>query len=140
MLRAHKGVTQRKLAVELDQSQVSRLERAQSAATLESIELLAQAMEIQPLTLLTLVYAIRAGSTPHEALRLASEELDQHDFLDAKVSSLVPAPVHPLTARGHETTRAVLKLKGQGLSQAEVARRLNISTSTVGRHWNRSAE
>ncbi|WP_031760849.1 helix-turn-helix domain-containing protein [Pseudomonas aeruginosa] len=140
LLRARKGVTQRKLAVELDASQISRLERAQSAATLESIDLLAQALEIHPLTLLTLVYAIKAGLPPREALRLASEELGQHDFLDAQVSTLVPDPVHPLTARGFETTRAILELKGQGLSQAEVARTLGISTSTVGRHWNRSPD
>lgn len=140
LLRSRKGATQRMLAVELDASQISRLERAQSAATLESIDLLAQALEIQSLTLLTLVYAIKAGLPPREALRLAGEELGQHDFLDAQVSTLVPAPVHPLTARGFETTRAILKLKGEGLSQAEVARTLGISTSTVGRHWNRSAE
>ncbi|MEK0364407.1 helix-turn-helix domain-containing protein [Pseudomonas sp. CBC3] len=140
LLRARKGVTQRKLAAELDPSQISRLERAQNAATLESIDLLAQAMEIQPLTLLSLVYAIKAGSTPHDALKLVIEELAQHEYLDARVSSLVPAPVHPLRARGHETTRAVLKLKSQGLSQAEAARTLGISTSTVGRHWYRSTE
>ncbi|UFH49590.1 helix-turn-helix domain-containing protein [Pseudomonas sp. KNUC1026] len=139
LLRTRKGVTQRMLAVELDASQVSRLERAQSAATLESIDLLAQALEIQPLTLLTLAYAIKAGSTPHDALKLVSEELGLQDFLDIQVSTLVPDFVHPLTARGIETTHAVLELKGQGLSQAQVARSLGISTSTVGRHWNRSA-
>lgn len=140
LLRSRKGVTQRELAVELDASQVSRLERAQSAATLESIDVLAQALEIEPLTLLTLVYAVKAGSTPQDALKLVSEELVHHDFLDAQVSALVPASVHPLTAKGFETTRAILALKDQGLSQAEAARALGISTSTVGRHWNRSPD
>lgn len=140
LLRSRKGVTQRMLALQLDASQISRLERAQSAATLESVELLADALGIQPLTLITLVYSIKAGSTPQDALRLASEELGQHDYLDNLVSTLVPDPVHPLTARGIETTHAVLELKGQGLSQAQVARSLGISTSTVGRHWNRSPD
>lgn len=140
LLRSRKGATQRMLAIELDASQISRLERARSAATLESIDLLAQALEIQPLTLLTLVYAIKAGLPPRDALRLAGEELSQHELLDAQVSTLVPDSVHPLTAKGFETTRAILKLKGEGLCQADVARTLGISTSTVGRHWNRSAE
>ena len=119
-------------------SYVSRLEAAQCSVTIEASDELAKGLKLHPLSLMALVYAAEQNSTPAEMLLRVKNELGSLQILETHVTSDEIA--HPLTAKGSETTRDVLELKRQGLNQREVARKLGISTSTVGRHWYRPEE
>lgn len=137
-VRKRKGLNQLDLGLSVDASHVSRLEASQSSVTLETSEALADAMQIHPLTLLALSYAAKQSLPPQDVLRLVNDDLQRLDFLDADVTAEGAKSAHPLTAKGMETTQAVQELKAAGMKQAEVARELQLSTSTVGRHWNRA--
>jgi DNA-binding NarL/FixJ family response regulator len=128
LLRSKKGLKQLDLATKL------------SSVTLEASESIAEMLELQPVSLLLLAYAVKLGTTPRELLAQVSLELDRSAYMDADLAHELSAPIHPQIAKGIETTRAILALKAQGVSQAEAARRLGISTSTIGRHWNRKAD
>jgi len=135
-VRGRQGLSQQKISGSMTASYVSRLEAAQCSVTVEASDELAKGLKLHPLSLLSLVYAAEQNVTPAEALLRVRNELRSLGILDAHVTTEEIA--HPLTAKGNETTREVLELKHQGLNQREVARKLGISTSTVGRHWNRS--
>lgn len=137
-LRDRKGLTQLELAGTVDASYISRLEHGNSAVTIETNESLANALEIGPMALLALVHGAKEGGSAGEILRQATEELQRLGVLDSRIPIDQAAPLHPQLAKGVETTKAVQALKADGLSQAEIARTLNLSTSTVGRHWHRS--
>jgi DNA-binding NarL/FixJ family response regulator len=95
----------------------------------------AEAVGLHPISFLTLVYAAQSGQSPLEILRLAESELNAAALLDAEVGSAPEEVVDRKKARAALTACAVLKLKNEGKTQAEAARELKISTSTVGRHW-----
>lgn len=137
-LRERKGLNQLELAGAVDASYISRLEHGESAVTIETNESLAEALEITPLAVLALVHGAKRGVSAREMLKQASEELQRLELMDSLIPTDQDGPMHPQVAKGMETTKAVQALKANGLSQAEIARELNLSTSTVGRHWHRS--
>jgi transcriptional regulator with XRE-family HTH domain len=136
-VRARLELSQLDIASSRAASYISRLEAAQSSVTVQVSGELAEAMNLHPLSLLALVYAAKEHASPGDILRHISDELAALELLDAQVISDPERINHPLVAKGVETTRAIHALKHAGHSQAEVARLLNISTSTVGRHWQR---
>lgn len=137
LVRSKNGLKQLDLASKLDASYISRLESAQSSVTLEASESIAEMLQLEPISLLALAYAIKLGVTPRELLKQANDELDRLSYLDSYLAEELSEPIHPQIAKGVETTQAVQALRARGASQAEAARQLGISTSTVGRHWNR---
>lgn len=137
-VRGRQGLSQQKISGSMTASYVSRLEAAQCSVTIEASDELAKGLKLHPLSLMALVYAAEQNSTPAEMLLRVRNELGSLQILETHVTSNEIA--HPLTAKGSETTRDVLELKQQGLNQREVARKLGISTSTVGRHWYRLEE
>lgn len=134
-LRARRGLSQHDIAPSMDQSYVSRLEAAKRSVSLEMSTEFAEAVGLHPISFLTLVYAAQSGQSPLEILRLAESELNVAALLDAEVSPASEEVVDRKKARAALTACAVLKLKNEGKTQAEAARELKISTSTVGRHW-----
>ncbi|WP_016771174.1 MULTISPECIES: helix-turn-helix domain-containing protein [Pseudomonas] len=137
-LRERRGLNQLELAGAVDASYISRLEHGESAVTIETNEALAEALEIGPLAVLALVHGAKRDVSAREMLKEAAEELERLELLDSLIPIDQDGPLHPQVAKGVETTKAVQALKADGLSQAEVARALSLSTSTVGRHWHRS--
>jgi len=133
--RGRLGLSQLDVAKGVDASYVSRLESGKSSVTVDASDRLAQVLGLHPATLLALTYAARENITPRQLLRRIEDDLLSHEFIDEEIAPL--AIPHPTTAKGAQTTQAVLEMKEQGHSQAEVARALGLSTSTVGRHWNR---
>ncbi|MEB0042644.1 hypothetical protein [Pseudomonas sp. MH10] len=138
--RGMRGLSQLQISGSLDASYISRLEAAQSSVTVEASAELAQGLDLEPLSLLSLAYAAEQNLTPGEVLQRVSDELKSLALLDVRVAHDPEHVNHAFTAKGAQTTFAVQELKRQGHIQAEVARRLGLSTSTVGRHWNRSAK
>lgn len=135
--RGLRGLSQSQISGALDASYVSRLEAAQSSVTVEANDELAHGLSLEPLSLLSLAYAAEQNMTPGDVLQRVNDELKALALLDARVTNNPERVNHAFTAKGFETTRAVQELKNEGHNQAEVARRLGLSTSTVGRHWKR---
>ncbi len=137
LLRKNKGFKQQDLSAGVDTSYVSRLERGERAVTIETNDSVAQGLRIAPLTLLALAHGAQRGVSAKEVLEEAIRELDELKLFDVQLRMEQAELTHPQAAKGIETTKAVHALKATGLNQLEVARALNISSSTVGRHWNR---
>ncbi|MGV8863493.1 MAG: helix-turn-helix domain-containing protein [Pseudomonas sp.] len=138
--RRMRGLSQLQISGSLDASYISRLEAAQSSVTVEASDELAHGLNLEPLSLLSLAYAAEQNLTPKEVLQRVTDELKRLALLDVRVARDTEHVNHAFTAKGAQTTLAVQELKREGHNQAEVARRLGLSTSTVGRHWSRPAK
>lgn len=134
LLRAHQGLSQKQIANATDQSHISRLEAGTRSVSLEVSEELAHAIGLQPLSLLCLVYASRQGMTPREILQQAQEDLSKRDLMDVPVPSEPSKTVHPQIAQAAALKSEIDDLMAQGKTQAEVARLLDVSRSTVTKH------
>lgn len=137
LLRKNKGFRQQDLSAGVDTSYVSRLERGERAVTIEANDSVARGLQIAPLTLLALAHGAQRGVSAREVLEEAVRELNELKLFDVQLDADQAELTHPQAARGVETTKAVHALKAKGLNQLEVARALNLSSSTVGRHWYR---
>lgn len=133
-LRAHRKLSQKDIATQTDQSHISRLEAGERSVSLEVSQELAEALGLDPMTLLTIVYAAELGQSPREILRRIYDDLESSNLLDAKIPSSPTQTVHPVVAEASELKRKIIELMDEGHSQAEVARRLEVSKSTVTRH------
>jgi|LNAP01.1.fsa_nt_gb transcriptional regulator with XRE-family HTH domain len=133
-LRAHRGLTQKNIANTTDPSHVSRLEAGTRSVSLEVSEELAHAIGIQPVSLITLVYASKDGMTAREMLHKVQGDLDALGLLDTPISADPVKVVHPRVAEAAELKRKILELMTEGQSQAQVARLLKVSPSTVTKH------
>lgn len=126
-------------------SYISLLERAGSNVTVEKLEHVAAALEINPLTLLLLAQSAQRGVMPDV---LVKELLSEIQELDVEVElqgiaahmaeGTTPVREHPRAKEGKATTAAVSELKRQGKTQAEVSRELGLARSTVSKHWKRN--
>lgn len=133
-LRAHRKLSQKDIAIQTDQSYISRLEAGENSVTLEISQELAEALRLDPMSLLTIVYAVERGQSPREILSRIQDDLESSNLLDAKIPSSPAQTVHPVVAEAAELKRKIIELMDEGHSQAEVARRLDISKSTVTKH------
>ncbi|MEB0123474.1 helix-turn-helix domain-containing protein [Pseudomonas sp. CCI1.2] len=125
-------------------SYISLLERAGSNVTVEKLEQVAAALEINPLTLLLLAQSAQRGVMPDA---LVNELLSEIRALDVEAElqqiavhlakGTTPVREHSRAKEGKATTAAVLELKQQGKTQAEVSRALGLARSSVSKHWRR---
>lgn len=125
-------------------STISLLERGKSGVTLDKLSEIAEALDFNLITFITLCVALQRGTSSEAALEEASQQLQA--FLKADGQLLIEAQLtgralnqRPPGKPGREGNRsAVLKLKADGLSQGEVARRLGLPRSTVQSYWHQS--
>ncbi|MFR0713632.1 helix-turn-helix domain-containing protein [Enterobacterales bacterium BD_CKDN230030183-1A_HGKHYDSX7] len=137
-LRARRDLSQGDLALIRDQSHVSRLEAGQRGVTLQASDDLAKALGVEPMTLLAVAYAAEHGTSPREVLNRLETDLRQLRLLDDCVPLDAPPQLHPVVSEAETLRSSILELKGQGLSQAEIGRRLGVSGATVSRHLKNS--
>lgn len=133
-LRAHRGLTQKDISDTTDPSHVSRLEAGTRSVSLEVSQELAQAMGLQPVSLITMVYASKDGTTAREILQKVQGDLDALGLLDTPIPAEPVKVVHPRVTEAAELKRKILELIAEGKSQAEAARHLKVSPSTVTKH------
>ena len=120
-------------------SHVSQLEAVKTSPTLEVSQELAQALNLHPVSLLTLVHAAKDQKTARDVLLLAMEELNAINLLDASLPTQPEKLPHPQTVAAEKKWKAVQELKKEGRSQAEVIEILGLPKSTVGRLWHRNS-
>jgi transcriptional regulator with XRE-family HTH domain len=133
-LRARQDSSQEDLGHAIDRSYISRLERGERSVTLDVSHSLAEALEVDPLTLLVLAYAAERDQTPQQVLDHLLVDLTATGLKGSKIPSLPPESRHPVTVAAEELRARIRELVDQGLSQAEVARRLGIARQTVSNH------
>lgn len=132
-LRANKRLSQREISTHIDPSHVSRLEAAQRSVSLEVSRELAQALNLDPMSLLALVYAADTGESPRTIIRRAYEDLESLALLDATLPGEPTKIEHPRIVGAAELKQKIMRLMAEGNSQADVARLLGIAKSTVTR-------
>lgn len=125
-------------------STISLLERGKSGVTLDKLSEIAQALDFDLITFIVLCVALQRGTSPEAAYEEASQQLQA--FLKAGGQLLVDAQFTGRTLNQRPPGKpgkavnqnAVLKLKAEGLSQREVARRLGLPRTTVQSYWHQS--
>lgn len=133
-LRVHRESSQQKLGQAADQSYISRLESGTRSVTLDVSQELAQALGVDPLTLLVLAYASDRGQTPHQVLDHLLTDLTKTGLLDSEIPSLPSKRTHPISAAAEQLHAQIKVLVAKGLSPSEIARRLGVARQTVSNH------
>lgn len=136
-LRKRSEVSQQQLAPAANPSYVSRLEAGVRSVTLDVSQELAKALNVDPLTLLVLAYAAERDQTPQEVVNHLWGDLSDQELLGSKIPSGITKDPHPEVVAGMELHAQIVELMDQGLTQAEVARRLGVARQTVSNHLKR---
>lgn len=127
----------------INPTHVANLENGKVSVTLDTLEAVANVLNVKPVTLLVLSTALRNDVRSDSVLREIELELKElaslgvvgalsNEFEDGKLRS------RPSGAQvSHERLDAVLACKASGLSQKETAQKLGIPSSTVQRYWQK---
>jgi len=136
LLRNHQGLTQRAIAGKVTQTHISKLETAQTTATVDVAKDLAGALNVEATAFFAMVIAAEQQRSPREILMSAIFELDRLGFAD-EVLPMEPRQLEePRVITSRERWRAIQELKTKGLSQSDIARELGCHKATVWRLWN----
>lgn len=143
-IRSSLGLTQEGLAQATSRTYLTKLESGQSTPTLEKFVELATALQLSPVALMALVVATRDGCASSQLLEAATEELHslnervRPDDIAAHLSGADVLKRPAARPANVERLQKVQACKSAGLSQAETARQLGVSRSTVNFLWNRT--
>jgi transcriptional regulator with XRE-family HTH domain len=146
LVRRSRGLNKDDLQGVLDQKHIYNLENARSSVTLDTLEELACALGIDPLTLLTVAASLDRSQSHEQLLEHLGEQGNELDAMgimkkrpsEFQVGILVPMPAGRRTPL--PKIQAILACRKRGMSQKEASQELGISTSTVSRNWNRGVE
>lgn len=114
LVRTRLGLTQHDIAMTVAPSHVSQLEAVKTSPTLEVSQELAQALNLHPVSLLTLVHAAKDQKTARDILLLAMEELDAIELLDASLPTQPEKLPHPQTTAAEKNGKQSKSLKMMG--------------------------
>lgn len=114
---------------------LSRVERSERGVTVEKLDAIARQLGVHPLTLLALAYGADEVVRPTELLKQVSKEVATLGGSIAPLEIKPESRTHSRVAAANERREEVQRLRGQGLTKAEVARELGVSKQTVARHW-----
>ncbi|WJM96190.1 helix-turn-helix domain-containing protein [Pseudomonas defluvii] len=142
-MRGTKGLTQEMVARSTSRPYVGRLEKGDSAPTLDKLQALSNALDVSPLTILALTLATQDEQPVSALVSRLKQELAQFEksggmeVLQAQIvnGELIPRPTGVPTDT--DKLANVLQHKAAGFTQKETADRLGISTSTVHDMWKR---
>ncbi|QOD00841.1 helix-turn-helix domain-containing protein [Pseudomonas putida] len=140
--RAHRGFDYDDLADATHRTYIGMLEQARANPTLEKLDEIASALQLDLLTIVSLVVATKHDESPSAALRRAALQIQEFEgtggwdlvrgqFADGELIKRPQGkPKQPQNAQ------AIQLLKSQGLDKKAVAEKLGIARSTVQKWWN----
>ena len=140
-IRTIRGLDYGDLADVSVKTSIGNLEQARHSITLEKLTELSKALQFDPVALLALCIAIQNDEPTETTLERARAQIDifraeggEELFRDQFVGKELKQ-----RSRGKpgntKNAEAVRELKASGLSQSEVADRLELARSTVHRYW-----
>lgn len=141
-VRQQRGLSYEELNDSTFRTTVSSIERGKSKLTIEKLSSLAKALDFDLLAFMAMCIALERGQTPDDAIVAAQRELDR--FKAAGGLALLQEQIveGELVSRSQgkpanfENKNAVLQLKAEGKTQAEIRRLLGLSKSTVSQYWH----
>jgi len=146
LVRALQGVSKDDFHGQLDPKHVYNVENAKVSVTLETLEIIASTLKVDPLTLLTLAASLDRNQSHEELLRCLSHEgerlielgIAENWSRQFKNGALQSMPAGRRTSP--EKIKAIVACRARGMTQKETATQLGIPSSTVNRIWNRASE
>lgn len=148
LARASRGVSRdqlyAKIKTEIEPRHLQRLENAKTGVTLEMLGSIAAALSFDPIALLMVASSYDEQLPIGERLTALEKEVRQLDTLG--IVSGMPKHFSEGSLVGEKAgrslpdsiTKEALMFRDQGFSQSEVARKLGIHQTTVGRIWRNS--
>ncbi|WP_339100387.1 helix-turn-helix domain-containing protein [Pseudomonas atacamensis] len=141
-VRQQRGLSYEELNESTFRTTLSSIERGKSKLTIEKLSSLAEALDFDLIAFLALCISLERGQTPDDAIAAAQDELDR--FKAAGGVALLHQQIKDgeLISRSKgkpantENKAAVLRMKAQGKTQAEIRRLLGLSRSTVSQYWH----
>lgn len=127
----------------INPTHIANLENGKVSVTLQTLEAVANVLNVKPVTLLVLATALRNDLPNDSVLReieLELKELVSLGVMDALDSEFQDGKLRsrPSGAQiSQERLEAVLACKACGLTQKETAQKLGIPSSTVQRYWQK---
>lgn len=123
---------------------ISSLEQAQVNISIGKLDDLANALNFDFVALIALCVALRENAEPERILQRASDTVaafsaqEGMTLLRAQLSGGKIVSRKPGKPINDVNLASVIKLRADGLSQAEISRKLGLSRSTVNRYWKLS--
>ena len=141
VLRTQRGIPYEELADIGVQRSISALEQAQVNISVNKLAELAVALDFDFVALVALCFSLKNSEPPHQVLELAAEHINK--FVEFNGEKLLKDQFSHgklvKRSRGKPANRdnaiKVRKLKLEGYTQADAARALGLSKSTVNRYW-----
>lgn len=121
---------------------VANLENGKVSVTLETLEAVANVLNVRPITLLVLATGLRTNTPYGLLLREVETEIEQLSYSGLVEEFLQEFEGDCLKSRpsgaqvSQQRLAAVLKCKAAGMTQKDTAKTLKIPTSTVQRYWH----
>eukprot|EP01133_Synstelium_polycarpum_P012279 gene12278-14392_t len=146
LLRISRGLSKDDFQGVVDPKHVFNLENARSGVTLDTLELLASVLKIDPLTLLTVAASLNRGISHEDLLhqlREQGEQLTRLGVSEKWSGEFRDGALRPVEA-GRRTppkkVEAILACRARGMTQKATAEEQGISRATVSRIWQRQSE
>jgi transcriptional regulator with XRE-family HTH domain len=129
---------------QLDAKHVYNLENAKSSVTLDTLEMLACTLDVEPLALLVIAASFENHQTPEDFLKYLNKETKKLKEMGVveelpkqfKDGVLIPRKSGNRTSK--EKVEAVLRCRAEGMTQKQASDLVGVPTSTVSRIWWRN--
>ncbi len=121
---------------------LSLIERGKSNLTIDKLSSLAKALDFDLVAFMAICVALENGHQPGESLAAAQRELDRFQaaggfkLLDQQMEDGKLISRSKGKPANTENRSAVLALKAEGKTQAEIRRLLRLPKSTVSQYWH----
>lgn len=141
-IRKQRGLGHRKLKGETFRTTLGLLERGETDITIGKLAEIAEALDFDIVALLALCVSLQRGESSEDTLACAQTALGKFagsgglELVQAQLEGnrLAKRPLgYPLKTQNRE---AVLALKAQGKTRAEIAATLGIPYTSVRRYWS----
>ncbi|MGU9838254.1 helix-turn-helix domain-containing protein [Pseudomonas salmasensis] len=147
-IRTQRGLSYSELSDATFRTTLSLIERGKTGIGFSKLADLAKALDFDLTALVALCVALERGESAQDALASAGRELGKFieagglELLQAQLDGSTLAQRPPGKPAKLKNIQAVQELKAQGKTQAQTARLLGLSQSSVQRYWHigRSAD